>query len=290
MKIIPGNTRIENAELDGQELLFKREDANPSGSFKDRLIAYLWPQLGQLAESEIVLSSSGNLAISLLTWQAEEPLQKKITIFVKPNLPEVKNAKLLDLVAKTGANLVESRRPKSDCFKYARDNKAFWLRNSAGEDYPQAYKLLGDEILEQQAEFGFNAVFVCASSGTALQGILESFVAKRASLPVFAVQTSHVHPLAKEFESVGYEADTQANAISDKVMPRKLKLLNLLSQVGGQAIAPDNNEIAEALRSLQGFLPGSEFTGNAALSLAGFLKLQKKGYNFAKPLIIISGN
>lgn len=294
MQIITGNTEIEKHTFAGGELYFKREDKNPSGSFKDRLVSHIWPELVNLGEREIVVSSSGNLAISLLYFQkhAESKLPGKIKVFIKNNLPQSKYGRLASLVSETGAELVKSQRPKSDCFKYAKANNAFWVRNSVGQDFPKAYHQLATEITnyENETNTQFDVVFICASSGTALQGLLEGLIQADRGLPVYAVQTSHIHPIAKEFDTdFVLESVTEANAISDRVCARKPMIMPLLQKLNGSGVIVSNSEIDTARASLSQLLK-TEVTGNAALSLAAFSKLSKKGYNFNRPLIIISGN
>lgn len=294
MQIITGNTQIEKHSVSGKEIYCKREDKNPSGSFKDRLISHIWPELTNFGEREIVVSSSGNLAISLLYFQknAEIKLSGKIRVFIKDNLPQSKYERLATLASETGAELVKSQRPKSDCFKYAKANNAFWVRNSVGQDYPKAYHSLAKEITsyENESSIQFDAIFICTSSGTALQGLLEGLIQTGRQLPVYAVQTSHINPIAKEFDTdFVLEPVTEANAISDRVCARKPMIMPLLEKLNGSGVIADNAEITKARVSLSQLLQ-TEVTGNAALSLAAFSKLTKKGYNFNRPLIIISGN
>lgn len=294
MEIITGRTKIEKLDYNGQNLFFKRDDQNPSGSFKDRLIEFLWLRLLELDSKEIILSSSGNLAISLLYFQinSNKKLTQKIKVFVKEGMLETKFNKLRTLADQAQAELVISSKPKSDCFRYAQQPGVYWLRNSEGEDYPQAYHSLGEEILnyEKESELMFDAIFVCTSSGTAAQGIMEEFIQKERKLPVFVVQTSHINSISKEFDSeVESEDDTLANAISDRVAKRKNTVIELVKKLQGSGIVCDNKQIAESQQILQKLL-NSDFSGNAALSLAGFFKSQEKGYNLANPLLIISGN
>lgn len=297
MKIIPANTRIDHisTKFNGQpfELFFKREDLNPSGSFKDRLVYDIWSKLHEISkQQQIVLSSSGNLAISVLFYaQAmQQKLENGIKIFIPATLPEIKRLKLEKLAEHSGLAdvLVTSARPKSDCARYARDNGAFWLRNSAGPDYPNSYHSLAQEINNFHEQEKLDAVITCVSSGTAASGICQKLAA---DLPLFAIQTSKISPLAKQFgDTTAPESTSLANAISDRIMSRKSSLKALIEERKGSSIACSNLEIEAALTELRRLLPGEQFTGNAALPLAGFGKLLKKGYSLNKVLIIISGN
>jgi threonine dehydratase len=300
MPIIAGMTQIEKYKHLGQELYLKREDQNPSGSFKDRLIAHIWDELINLEESEIVLSSSGNLAISLLYYQANsaKKLQnksgttKKIKIFLKENLPEIKMRNLKALAGNADVELVFSKRPKSECFRYAKQKHVFWLRNSTGDDYPKAYEPMAREINQFEIDNGvqFDSLFVCCSSGTASQGLLQGFFQIKKEKPVYIAQTTRVHPLAKEYDTeFENQKKTAANAIADKVMPRRDELRELINKVHGGGFVISNEEIAYARNLLREWL-GYDCSGNAALSLAAFFKSEQKSYNLKMPIIIISGN
>lgn len=301
MQIITGNTRIEKSRIANRDIYFKREDQNPSGSFKDRLLAHIWSDLANAAESEIVTSSSGNFAISLLYFiRYQEPkLVKKAKVFIKDNLPASKRGRLEELVKSTKAELVVATKPKSAALQSARQGNAFYLRGSAVDSYAKAYEPIAHEIAEYETEhqLEFDAVIICCSSGTAAQGMMQGLLALKRKLPTFIVQTTHIFSIAKEFDKefnpeTGYEERTVANAIADRIAKRKNRIVELLDQLKGSAVIVNNAEIEAAT----GILNGSEidrtneFTGNAALSLAGMFKLEQKGYNFAKPLVIISGN
>ncbi|MFW5702878.1 MAG: PLP-dependent lyase/thiolase [Candidatus Dojkabacteria bacterium] len=292
MQIITGKTEIEKYNHEGRDIYLKREDKNLSGSFKDRLVAYVWKDLQILPKEEITLSSSGNLAISLLYRQAKtsEPLRQRITIFIRENLPSTKQEKLVDLADQTGARILTSGKPKSDAKKYARDNNAYHFRNSEGDHYPKAYYRLAEEIKNYSDEYGveFGAVYVCASSGTAALGITRYFNEKSIKIPVVITQTSYIHPIAKEFEKNAVsEKTTIANAISDRVVKRKGELVKELKKNQGGGAVCTNAEIEYALEKLRYMLgkPAEGFTGNAGLSFAGYIK--KPVIN---PLVVISGN
>jgi threonine synthase len=294
MEIITGKTTIEKLNYKDQELFFKRDDQNPSGSFKDRLINHIWQKLQGLEQTEIVLSSSGNLAISLLYFQShsDKKLDKKIKIFVKEDMPEEKFDRLTSLADRAGSQLIVTKRPKSDCFRYSKQDNVFWLRNSEGKDYPRAYHSLANEIIqyEKAENIKFDAIFIATSSGTAALGLMQKLLDENREIPVFIVQTSHVNTIAKEFDQIKETEQTSiANAISDRIAKRKKPVVELIAKLKGGGIIVDNSQIAEARTILRSLLD-NEFSGNAALSLAGFFKSKEKGYNFKRPLLIISGN
>lgn len=306
------------------EVWFLREDHQPSGSFKDRLIADISPEL--LSQKQIIVPSSGNLAISLL-FLLETELEAgrsisdlpMISIYINEKVPKSKFSRLIALAETTSSSIVTSARPKSDAIKAARELGAYLLRNSAGDHYPEAYRSLGREILDQNShqnikhssqmsETGFTAVFVCTSSGTTLQGICEEFLEAadtitdqldRRQLPQpIAVQTSRVHPIAKHYDdNFDSEKESLANAVADRVGKRKSNLVQLLDKLGGGGVVVNNSELTTALNLTAKHLRPNpklgEFTPNAAVALAGLLKLRSLAmtrYNLSKPLVIVGGN
>ncbi len=292
--VIESHTVAYEGFYKGNLVYFKREDLNPSGSFKDRLIAYIWTNIQDITEDEIVVSSSGNLAISLLHFQKHFSLDKKITIFIKDNLPQVKLEKLRSLAAhgRAKVTLKVSKKPKSDAIKYARKNDTYFLRNSTGQDYPKAYEPMADDIVkfEKESEIHFDEIYICTSSATAAIGLMQRLIDLDRRVPVYLVQTSHIHSIAKEFDQdFEYEEDTEANAIADRVAKRKKRAIDLVKTLDGGGVVCNNDQIAKAQEILNSLITDKKFTGNGALSLAGFIKRSLHS-DPKNSLIIISGN
>jgi len=299
MQIITGETTIEKHKYLEQEIYLKREDLNSSGSFKDRLVEYIWPTLLKLPSKKIVLSSSGNFAISLLYFyiHSGEKLDKEIVIFVSNTLPELKLTKLKRLIAQSAQTLIITKKPKSEAIKYAKQESAYLLRASSDFTNRFAYTKLGQEILvyEEKQKIQFDAVFICASSGLAAAGIMEEFLSHSRHLPVYIVQTSHINSISKFYDpGVNYEEKTLANAISDRIARNKEPIKELITKLKGSGVVVNNQEIylsLEIFRNLDIDVSlENKLNGNIVLSLAGLFRLLKKGNNFTKPLLIISGN
>jgi threonine dehydratase len=280
------------------KIYLKREDLQISGSYKWRLVEYLVKNNSFRNYNELVISSTGNFANAFLTYKLNFPeeLTQKITIFISDNLPEIKKNRLVELQKKITQGKIEIKnvknRTKSSALRYAKENiKRFYVRASTSPGWERAYYSLAEEIESQLSENNINSntIFVCSSSGTAASGILDKI-----SFNTIIVQTSKVHPFAKEFDN-NYitEEVSLANAISDRVGTRKQEILLKLEKNGGSGVIVNNQELAESLEILQKHDPHSKFSANAAISLAGFRKLSlltDSSYNLKNSIILISGN
>jgi threonine dehydratase len=295
------NTQIQELNLIAEtatKLLIKREDSCPSGSFKDRLVADVWPRIST-DNQEVVVHSSGNFAISCLHHAELDNSGIKLVVFINDNLPKQKLDYLETLAAKANSRIIKSARPKSDAIKYANEHGSFLFRGSTDSEYPNSYFSLAEEIVESGNKI--DVVIIPTSSATAAVGVMRYLVAKQLKVPVFIVQTSHINSIASEFDhDFSIEESSPANAIADRIAKRRGECLELINQLQGGGIVVNNQQLLEATTlinssefSSQGLIPQSpytSFTANAALSFAGFFKLQAKGYNFKNPLLILSGN
>lgn len=183
--------------------------------------------------------------------------------------------------------------PKSEAIKDAKSGKGILLRPSEHPEYSDAYISLGTEICDFVSSGNqVSDIFICCSSGIATIGMIKGMSQRNIKLPVHIVQTSHVNTIAKDFDQdFSPEKVTLANAISDKVAKRKLDVISQLELCGGSGLVADNQLILKPSGILNSIVSKeNQFTGNAALSLAGYLKAIRHNTQIRNPLIIISGN
>ncbi len=100
-----------------EELIIKREDKNPSGSLKDRGMAYLISKEFSLGNKNLVLSSSGNAAISAANYC--ELADINLTVFISPKT----EPKKIDCLKQTKVKIIFSKRAVSDAVKFSLDKK-----------------------------------------------------------------------------------------------------------------------------------------------------------------------
>jgi threonine synthase len=277
----------------------KREDLNPNGSFKDRSLAYQISHYKQEGENALVISSSGNAAISAASYAKEAGID--LQVFLSDGISEDK-LKRLKLVGKVGdvnkANKLESKvifhqssKPKSDAIKFAVENKIPNLRGSVDDTAMIGFKTLGYELA--QVTDIYDSLFVPCSSGTSTVGIYEGLMeAKQQNdfkMPkIFIVQTEKIHPIAKEFDKNFHESEKSlADAIVDRVAHRKDQVLSLLEETKGGAFVISDDELSEAKALLEEKKFFISFT--SALSVAGIFKAFQKQTDIGSPLAIISG-
>jgi len=274
------------AELGVQNLYLKMEMKNPTGSHKDRGLAYQISYHIAQGAKEFVISSSGNSSISaaaLLTNRSE-----KLTIFLADGISETKLARLNKyLTDKSNITLIFTKRPVSQAFQYARKNGAVLLRGSTDKTAVEGYKTIAFELIESGEKIE-NIILPC-SSGTSLTGIYKGFASLNVICPAIqAVQTEFVHPIAQEFDKdYTTKSDSIAEAIVDRVGHRKKEVLDILIKTGGRGWIVSDSEILEAQTMLQRH--NIECSNEGAMTIAAIIKAKQSGLNLNNSVCIITG-
>jgi threonine synthase len=267
-----GNTTLR--EIDG--VYFKCEFENPTGSVKDRSIAYQIKKLKEAGFKEAVISSSGNAAISASYYCEKEGVE--LTVFVSTHVNEAKLKKLTSMNTK----VIQSKKPVSESMMYAKEKNAFHLRQSLDPNAVIGYEQIGHELLEELP--GIDAVFVPVSSGTMFAGIGRALK----NVAMHAIQTSAVHPISEQYDNEFVpEEKSLADGIVAKVTAREKEIKEIIGSSKGSAWVVSNAEITEAFDYLKSKNLPSSYEGAAAL--AGYWKANKKGYIYKKPVCILSG-
>lgn len=313
-----GNTPLESypklaAKIGVETLHLKREDKNPTGSHKDRMMAYMMSMYGGNSNPDgigpqfsFAISSSGNAAISALSYGGF--YNAKLYIFISPNTPQSK----IDRLRKTVRELTLSQTrqqmiteedesspfpkvfytdtPSSDAFKFAKDNKLVLLRGSTDKYATQGLRTIAKELVDSAKTI--SDIFIPCSSGTTVAAIYEGFIKMgitAGKIPrIHAVQTTAVHPIAQDFDTDFKPTEKSiAKAIVDKVAHRKTEVTQILKATKGSAWAVSDEEIdyASLLLEKEGVICSNE----GAMTLAAIIKAKKAGWEITKPICIITG-
>jgi threonine synthase len=275
-----GNTPIDKIEANGVEIYLKREEVNPSGSYKDRGTAYKLTQLVKDGVTHAVISSSGNAAISFMYYATTVGF--KMTVIISPETNPQK-LEIIQRLAEQGKHEViidvHARRKAAEI---SATQKIPNLRASTDAAMPIGYQSLGYEL----EAVSYSDIFVATSSGTALLGISQALN----SVAFHACQTARIHPIAEEFDH-DFTAETErslADAITDKIALRKAQILPVLKNSNGSGWVLTNSEIKAAFELANKQLTKS-ISYTSAITIAGFIKAHAAGKVGHRVICIASG-
>ncbi|MBP9759023.1 pyridoxal-phosphate dependent enzyme [Candidatus Dojkabacteria bacterium] len=282
-----GGTELEKVLINSKTVFFKHEENNPNLSFKDRSMAYWISKYNELGKREFVISSSGNAAVSAISYC--KLINAKLKVFVSKEIPKYKFENILKASeSRNSIEITKSQKPKSDAIKYSKLNNCINLRGSEADFAIEGFKTLGYELYEQNKDI--DAVFVCCSSGTSTIGLAQGYNKIAGHIPqIHIVQTTKICPIASQFDK-NYEKaiNSIANAVSDKIAKRKENVLDIVKSSNGFGWVVSDQEIIEAKKELVKL--GIKVEGyNAYVSYAGYKKSVKQRGIYKNPVCIISG-
>ncbi|WKZ31196.1 MAG: PLP-dependent lyase/thiolase [Candidatus Dojkabacteria bacterium] len=288
-----GNTELTQIEIDGHAVWLKREDQNPTGSHKDRSLAFQLSAHIADGRQDFVISSSGNSVISAANIVKQLP-NIKLNIFLSPKLSESKKARLekylgseIDISSKEpqligNITLHFSRRALSDSFRFAKEHEYVLLRGSQDPYAVEGFKSLGYELLEQLPDI--TDIFMATSSGTTLVGVAKSMTNVR----VHACQSSSINLIASHFDRNFVPSESSiADSIVDRVGHRKDEAIRVINESEGSGWVISDEEINNSLEMLK--INGVNSSAEGALALAAYRKAINSGWEISKPVCIISG-
>lgn len=266
-------------------VFFKREDENPNGSHKDRGLAYQISKAKEKGEKRLLVSSSGNAAISAAAYCRAAGIE--LFVFVSSKIDK---GKLAAIAKNEPAAIIISEKPLTFA-EYA--SKKFNIRNirsTADENSVFGYRSLGFEIFEHLGEL--DSIFIAVSSGSTLLGIASAYrdlvnekIVKKMPQLHF-VQTSRIHPLAKHFDKdFKFEKEVLARAIVARDVPKEKEILDAVSASGGSGWIVQNEGILKASKILRENDVTTSYEGAAAL--AGIYKAKAKDFDIGQKVVCI---
>src|SRR5260221_5886178 len=290
-----GETRLDEISTN---LFIKREDLNPTGSWKDRGSAYKITQFKKAGVKEAVISTSGNAAISFLEYAKHIP-DFKLTIIVSPKANPSKVQKIKDLIKDSNHELIVDENPRKKSVEIAAAKKIHNLRASIDEGIVKGYWSLGFE-LEKVVMNSKTALILPVSSGTALVGMVQGLFMRLENehlMPsIFVCQTQSVHPIVDhksegegEVRNLATKNESSlADAIIDLTALRAPQVIKAIKETNGDAFAITNDELEDAKKFASN--KNLELSYTSLLSIAGYLRLLSKDIKFDKYICIASGS
>jgi len=259
-------------------LYFKREDLNPTGSAKDRSLPLQIANLKRLGFTKAVISSTGNAAISAAYFCHQNQIE--LNVFLSPKVSPQK----LQLVKQYPCNINLSLKSISDAIKFSKKNNAFFLRQSTDPIALDGYQMIATEIIDQLPQV--TSIFIPVGSGTTLLGISQKLPP---SVKIFAVQSAANCPIAKIFDQNFLEENQLlTDALSAKFITKKDQIISQIKKFNGSGLVINNQDILEANKFLRSKNISTSLEG--ALALAGYFKTIKFNLNPGDyPVILLTG-
>lgn len=263
------------------EICFKCEYENPTGSHKDRAFSGRIDKLVRQGVKRAVISSSGNAAISAANFCLQAGI--RLTVFVSPRINREKLARLKEL----RCSIITSDRPLSASIKFAKENNAFNLRQSTDPMASIGYEDIAHEIINE----GIipDAVFIPVSSGATIVGMASGFGKFKYNIPMHAVQTDTIHPVAGVFDKDFKKSNVRSfsDAIVARFTPLEERIIEIIRNTNGSGWVISNEQMKAGRMFLLSHDLNCSYEGAAAL--AAYWKAKEKGWNIKKPVCLLTG-
>ena len=242
-----------------ENIFFKLENLNPTGSFKDRGSTVLISALHKMVKNVggyISEDSSGNAGASVAAYAARAELKAKIYV------PEAVSGPKFNQIQFYGAEVIKVSGGRSMIAEAAQrpENKKFYLGHILHPLFRDGIRTLAYEIAEQWNWQSPDRVYIPVSAGTLLLGITEGFTHLfqskiiRSMPTIIACQTSQVSPLYHRFKNLSYAPPTIINSVADALLSVNPPLLELmmkeLQEARGEAVIVEEDEIINAFEEL----------------------------------------
>jgi len=279
-------------------LYFKMDHLNPTGSFKDRgstvLVSALHKSLKK-AKGYISEDSSGNAGASIAAYAARAGLKTKIYV------PKFISGQKFNQTLFYGAEVVKVSGSRNKVTEEAQrpENGKFYVGHVLHPLFRDGIRTLAYELAEQFNWKLPERIYLPVSAGTLLLGLISGLVHLKDSdiietVPkIIACQTRQVSPLYHRLKRLKYTAPENVTSVADALVSVNPPLLDLmvrkLKEVDGDAVMVEENEIIDAFRSLakNGFL----VEPSSAVAYAGYKKQLQSGKTSvdARTVIVLTG-
>lgn len=288
-----GNTPILKSKK-YDNLFYKDEGRNPSGSFKDREASTIIPFYSAQGYKKFALASSGNAALSASLYGSIYGVE--VTCFVPKNASSTKK----DLIKTFGGKIHEVGNQYEACHKALADSKNFKdsINITAGIN---PFKDQGDKVIsyETYEQMGVpDVVVIPSANGCLLSGIHQGFLELIAlglttKMPKFiGVQIKDADPIAiamkKNLDSFSMESihESLAEGLAAIESYCSPKAIHALRSTGGFVYSVSETSLIDAMKyaiTVEGIVP--EWT--SASVFAAITGLYEKGLLSEKETVLV---
>ncbi len=270
-----------------KDLWVKREDLNPTGSFKARGLALAVSLLHERGYRKVAVPSNGNAASALAAYAARAQMESYVfvpkdcpTYIIEECLHYGANTSLVDGYIHHAAKIVEDGK---------KDQSWFHVGTLKEPGRVEGKKTMGLEVAEQFDWQLPDVIVYPTGGGSGVIGMWKAFHELvqlgfvKDGLPRFiSVQEKGCQPLV---DGLKPEHERSAEAFQEVTSsptgmrvpkpPNLPILLNIIRETGGTAVAVSGSEIAAAQRMFG--TGGITSSPEGAATLAGLLRLQEEG-------------
>ena len=280
-------------------IYFKLESLNPTGSFKDRGSATLISAIHKQVKKKggyIAEDSSGNAGASIAAYAARAEL--KADIYVPENVSGPKFSQIKSY----GMPVVKVAGSRSQVAQKAQQPKKgkFYIGHIFHPLFRDGIRTLAYEIAEQLNWKTPERVYLPVSAGTLLLGVISGFKhlansgVIEAVPTIVACQTRQVSPLYHRIKELSYKPPEKVTSLADALVSTNPPLLDLmikeLQETHGDVEIVDENNILRAFTELahKGFF----VEPSSAVAYAAYQKQlkTKKISKTDKTVIVLTGH
>lgn len=264
-------------------VFFKLDYLCPTGSYKDRGVAYEVTRLKELGISSIVEDSSGNAGAAMAAYAARAGIHCQIFV------PEYTSAGKCVQIESYGSELVRVPGSREDTTRAAEQaaSHTYYASHNWSPYFVHGIKTYAFEIWEQLQCTAPHKIIVPAGQGSLVLGcylafrhLLQSKIISRFP-QIIAVQAKNCAPLYEAFiqgkaEPVQIEKrETIAEGISSALPVRGREVLAAIRKTGGEMLAVDEEEIKRGFYDLA--KAGLYVEPTSAVVAAALAKLEGQG-------------
>src|SRR5580700_9886335 len=249
------------AELGLGELWIKDDTANPTGSFKDRVVSVALTKARQLGFKVAACASTGNLANSVAAHAARAGMDSIVLI------PEDLEAAKVTMTAVYGGTLVAVKGSYDDvnrlCAELTSEHPSWAFVNvNVRTYYSEGSKTLAFEVAEQLGWRAPDHVVVPIASGSQLTKVAKGFdelakvgLIEPAAVRVSGAQAEGCSPVATAFASgadaiIPVKPNTIAKSLSIGNPADGWYALDAIRRSGGSCAAVTDAEVLDGIRLL----------------------------------------
>jgi threonine synthase len=218
-----------------ENIYFKLESQNPTGSFKDRgsttLISAIY-KLVKNAGGYVAEDSSGNAGASIAAYATRAELKAKIYV------PDTVSGPKFNQIQFYGAETVKVTGGRNAIAQAAQEqeNKKYYIGHILHPLFRDGIRSLAYEIAEQSNWRPPNRIYLPVSAGTLLIGVIEGFahLFQSKTIPtmptIIACQTSQVSPLYHRIKNQPYSPPATISMVTDALLGVNPPLLDLMTK------------------------------------------------------------